>query len=374
MRHSEAATAVRLIAPTRIPVCLSGPPGCGKTDLACQYADHLGAKLLHELAALRSELDVRGMPSIERHEATNKLRTVWTDSDLFWGVEEALATHAKVVLFIDELSAATPIVMNSFTSLFLEGKIGAHVLPGYADGRVYIMTAMNESSHKAGVSNLTSPIANRMIHLLLEPNVEDTCDYASGTLATHNADGTWGKGPHPRRIWHPYVIGFLRTMGDSFLSSFDANAYTSGKRAFASPRTFEFLSELLWEYESAASSIPPLDVLSGTVGAATGTEFLTFVTSWGQLPSFPEIQATPDKAIVPTTASGQYAVVGMLAHHSKAPATFPASLAYASRLPLPFQTLLIRLMLDQSVEFCISPTYNAWYAKNGSTLLGRGEK
>ena len=64
MRPSEVARALAALVPTRRPVYLWGPPGCGKSAVVRQAADDLELDLVDVRATLLDPVDLRGLPRL----------------------------------------------------------------------------------------------------------------------------------------------------------------------------------------------------------------------------------------------------------------------------------------------------------------------
>ncbi len=151
-------------------------------------------------------------------------------------------------------------VQASAYQLILDRKIGEYTLPdGWA-----IVAAGNRESDRGVVFRMASPLANRFIHLEMEVYVDDWKTWA----LANNIDAS--------------IIGFISYRPDAL---FDFNTKSDNK-AFATPRTWEYVNEILL-------SNPEDDLINNMISGAIGEElsasFLGFRALGGTLPAMDSI-------------------------------------------------------------------------------------
>ena len=71
------------------------------------------------------------------------------------------------VIFFDEISSAPPAVQAAAYQVILDRRAGVHELPKHA----YFFAAGNRESDRGMVYKLPSPLANRMFHVELQPDI-----------------------------------------------------------------------------------------------------------------------------------------------------------------------------------------------------------
>lgn len=228
------------------PIFLWGAPGIGKSEMVENIVHNVlpGKNLMIDMRlALMEPTDLRGYPF--RNPDNNQME--WAPPADLPSIEEA-QEYDTIVLFLDELNSAPPSVQAAAYQLVLNGKIGQYVLPS----NVRIVAAGNRDTDRGVTYRMPAPLANRFRHINMEVNFEDWQQWA----VNNNV--------------HPDVIGYLSyTKSDLF--DFDPK---STSQAFASPRSWTFVSEILNINEfDDASPQEQLAELAGAVGEGTARKF-----------------------------------------------------------------------------------------------------
>jgi hypothetical protein len=227
----DGVTLPQLISafPARQGIMVWGPPGVGKSDIVKRWASENGKKVFDVRLPLLDPIDLRGIgvPDLERAICR-------------WLPPEFIPRDPNSVLFLDEISAAPPSVQAAAFQLVLDRRIGEAELP--ADCRV--IAAGNRETDRGVSFRMPSPLSNRMTHFTLAASVEAW----RGWAIQNGVD--------------PRVISFLTVQPD-YLHKLDA---TNSGQAWASPRSWEFASNLLKD----SQNLKP-DVLGIAVASAVGT-------------------------------------------------------------------------------------------------------
>ncbi|MBQ7457502.1 MAG: AAA family ATPase [Desulfovibrio sp.] len=329
MKPSHIKAALATLLAIRQPVFLWGPPGVGKSQLVAQTAKAHNLALIDIRAILLDPVDLRGIPRItETHTAS------WCPP-AFLPKEE----QTRGILFLDELNAAPPLVQAACYQLVLDRRIGEYLLP---DGWC-VVAAGNREGDRSVTHHMPTALANRMVHLECEVDINDWL--------------LWAKGAGIR----PEVTAFLQ-FRPKLLHDFDP---ARRARAFASPRSWEFLSRIL-----DANPSPDIiaELATGTIGPGASAEFLGFLTLWRELPDVPHILAHPDTASVPEEPAALYALAEALAQ-ATSPATMDALVCYAQRLPVEFGVLLLRDACQKDPSLVSNPAFIAWAQANADVFL-----
>ncbi len=230
----RAQTAGRLTASWM----LHGRPGVGKSQLVRELAAELGAELYDVRLTTIEPQDLRGLPYYDH--AAKKTR---------WYRPEDLPDDEgrPAILFLDELTAASPYVQPTVYGLLQERRIGRHALPDC----VLIVAAGNAVEDGAIAFEMGTALSDRLIHMLVRADPVDWLDnYAA-----------------PRGL-HPAVTAFIRTRAD--LLETTESALAAGAMIATTPRSWERVSDIL----GAAPDRRIRDIMvAGTVGEAVAAEF-----------------------------------------------------------------------------------------------------
>lgn len=281
MKPSELKLALQFAAKAHRPAMIWGKPGVGKSRIVYQAAEKMtfgkkiGRKVYEFRATLLDPVDLRGL--MEIISAAGRRVTSWCPPVF-------LPDKPGGVLFIDELPTAPPLVQAALYQLILDGRLGEYVLPE----DTIIICAGNMEGHRAAVNRMPTPLANRFIHLYLEVDHNEWIDWAiEKDLAIE-------------------VIAFIR-FRPALLDTFDP---TNLDKAFCSPRTWEFASDII-------KSEPPRNImihlLRGTIGKGPAEELYGFLDDWKELPDLQKLIKSPDTAEIPSKPSVLFAVIQALA-------------------------------------------------------------
>ena len=330
MTPSQIISALQTLTAIRQPVFLWGAPGIGKSQIISQVAAMRGLELRDIRAVLLDPVDLRGLPRI-----TDQGTAVWSPPSFLPGPNDA----PQGVLFLDELNAAPPLVQAACYQLILDRAIGEYRLP---DGWC-IVAAGNREKDKAVSYRMPSALANRMVHLEFDTSLEDWL--------------VWALSADIRRE----VCAFLR-FRPRLLHDFDPQR---AEKAFASPRSWEFVSRIL---DAKPAADVEYELYQGTVGPAAAAEFMGFLSVWRELPTVDSILAEPSAAEVPQEPAALYATCEALSLRA-AQETMEALTTYAERLPAEFSVLLMRDAVCQNTEVVHTPAFSRWAQKNAEVLL-----
>ena len=327
MRPSELSRALESVLPSGRPAFVWGPPGCGKSSVVRAAAENLQLPLTDLRATLLDPVDLRGLPRVSKGRSS-------------WCPPELLPTSGSGVLFLDELTQAAPSVQAACLQLVLDRRLGEYELPA---GWV-AAAASNRSEDRAGGHRLIAPLLNRFVHLELEVSAEDWQGWAA-----------------PAGI-APEVRAFLRLRP----ALLQPGEVPQGSRAFPTPRTWQFASDLLARTPSAL--LHP--VLAGCVGEGAAAEFLGFLRLYRELPDIDAALATPETAPVPREPAVLYALAGALAEACRRASTPVANfVAYATRLPDEFALLALRGAMASAPGLATDPAVQRWIASARSRGL-----
>jgi hypothetical protein len=162
-----------------------------------------------------------------------------------------------VILFLDEMNSAPPAVQAAGYQLVLNRRIGKYFLPDNA----VIVAAGNRESDKGVTYRMPSPLSNRFTHFEMRVDHESWLNWAVDNQI------------------HPDVIGYL---SQHKMDLFDF-APASNSRAFATPRSWTFCSDILRQ-DPTLNEKEVTDIVAGTVGEGIAHKFNGHRKFAGQLP------------------------------------------------------------------------------------------
>ncbi len=311
------------------PVFLWGSPGIGKSDLVEGIAERQGRKVIDMRLILMGPEDLKGIPYFDSNEGTmrwapsSELPEVVNQADVdeqqaivdmfaealaLITADETMGALERVsqieiatgklkgaearrdryqgslefqdaILFLDEMNSAPPSVQGAAYQLTLNRRVGEYKLP---DG-VSIIAAGNKDTDKGVTYRMPTPLANRFIHLYMDVSFEDWQQWAINAGV------------------HADVVGFL-TAHPSKIHKFDPK---SADKAFATPRSWTFVSQLLeqdMDHEMART------LIGGTIGEGLAIEFMQHRKVAGKMPAPMDVLLGKVKTLNVTDISARYSL------------------------------------------------------------------
>ena len=264
---------------------LWGPPGIGKSELVEGITNDLGGLLIDLRLGQMEPTDIRGIPFYNKDIG----KMDWAPPIEL--PDEAMAKdYPIVVLFLDELNSAAPSVQAAAYQLILNRRIGKYRLPN----NVVMVAGGNRESDKGVTYRMPTPLANRFLHQ------EMKVDFAS-----------WQTWAVENKI-HPEVVGYL-SFAKQDLYDFDSK---SSSRAFATPRTWTFVSELLAEDDGDNDTLTNL--IAGTVGEGLAVKFMAHRKVSGRMPNPADILSGKVTTLDIKEVSAMYSLVISMCYELKA--------------------------------------------------------
>lgn len=333
MRSSAIAEELPFFFADKMSVFIKGPVGAGKSSIVHQVGARLKMEVRDTVRASQMDpTDIKGFPAPDAKK--NAMR---------WLPPNFLPTDpkSKGILFLDELTSGPVAVQAACYQLMLDRKVGEYELPeGWA-----IVAAGNREIDRSIVNRMPAALANRMVHIDYEVHIDDFAAWGMNRL-------------------DPRTIAFLR-FRDALLHNF---APDSKEAAFPTPRTWEFADKIMQRFRPAART---MELLKGTVGSGAAAEYSAFWQMASQLPDRDQIALDPLNTEVPTLQSARYAVATMLSSATKAVDAFRTYMKYVERLPVEFQVVYIRDMLEKkdTVDVRQTKEWTQWAMKNRDVVL-----
>lgn len=266
------------------PIFLWGPPGIGKSDIIKQLGSELEAHVIDVRLSLWEPTDIKGIPYFDSNDSTMR----WAPPAELPSAEMA-ANHKQIILFLDEMNSAAPAVQAAAYQLILNRRVGTYNLPD----NVVLVAAGNRETDKGVTFRMPAPLANRFVHLEMQVDWDDYFEWA----VENNI--------------HKDVVGFL-TFSKKDLYDFDPK---SSSRAFATPRSWSFVSELLTDDDVDTETLT--DLVSGSVGEGLAVKFMAHRKVASKMPDPRDILTGKVKKMESKEISAMYSLTISLCYELK---------------------------------------------------------
>lgn len=271
----EARSRVLRAFKAKRPVFLWGPPGIGKSELVAGLTEELGGHMIDLRLGQMEPTDIRGIPFFNK----NNEKMDWAPPvDL--PDEELASQYPVVVLFLDEMNSAAPAVQAAGYQLILNRRVGKYKLPD----NVVIVAAGNRESDKGVTYRMPSPLANRFVHLEVRSDFDSWFNWAVSNQI------------------HKDVVGYI-SFAKNDLMEFDPK---SASRAFATPRSWSFVSQFLNDDDATDAELT--DLIAGTVGEGLAVKFMAHRKVAGQMPKPEDVLAGKIKELKVKEVSAMYSL------------------------------------------------------------------
>jgi hypothetical protein len=203
--------------------------------------------------------------------------------------KEFAKNHKQIILFMDEMNSAAPSVQAAAYQLVLNRKVGTYELPD----NVVMVAAGNRETDKGVTYRMPAPLANRFVHLEMTVDWDDYFEWAAENKI------------------HKDVVGFL-TFSKKDLYDFDPK---SSSRAFAPPRSWSFVSELLHDDDTTVDTLT--DLVSGSVGEGLAVKFMAHRKISSKMPNPADILSGKVTKMESKEISAMYSLTVSLCYELK---------------------------------------------------------
>ena len=272
---AQARKAILAAFNVKRPVFLWGPPGIGKSEVVEEITNELGGYMIDLRMAQMEPTDIRGIPFFNRDNG----KMDWAPPIDLPDAELA-SQYPIVVLFLDEMNSAAPSVQAAGYQLILNRRVGKYVLPD----NVVIVAAGNRESDKGVTYRMPMPLANRFIHVEMRPDFNSWQDWAVD------------------KSIHKDVVGYL-SFAKQDLYDFDSK---SASKAFATPRSWSFVSDLLADESLDEETL--FTLVAGAVGEGLAAKFKTHRKFVGKMPQPADILSGKVTDLAVKEISAMYAL------------------------------------------------------------------
>ncbi|MBR3966310.1 MAG: AAA family ATPase [Clostridia bacterium] len=317
LSKSYCATIGKGISPKILPsVMLWGPPGVGKSQGVRQIAKKIEKETKKKVVItdvrllLFNPIDLRGIPTSN----AEKTLAIWLKPQIFQMDDSEDIIN---IIFLDEISAAPQSVQAAAYQITLDRVVGEHKLPD----NCIVIAAGNRVTDKSVSFKMPKALANRLLHLEIEGSFSSWLNWAIKSGVNEK------------------VIGFLSFRSD-MLFGFDAK---SDDLAFATPRSWEMVSNILNTVSSDANEMYPM--IAGLVGSGLAVEFRSWCNIHSDLPDIEAIFSGREFSI-PKSSDAMYAVVSSMINYASDHRfeldKIGNSLKYIEKFPADYIALLLQ--------------------------------
>ena len=327
-------------------VMLWGPPGVGKSQSIRELAKILEEETYKRVNVidvrllLFNPIDLRGIPTANE----DKTLAVWLKPKIF---QMDPSNSVINILFLDEITAAPQSVQAAAYQITLDRVVGEHRLPD----NCIVIAAGNRTTDKSVAYAMPKALANRLLHLEVEPNFD-----------------SWNKWAVASGI-NPKVLGFLKFRPNYLIET----EVKSSTLAYATPRTWEMVSNVLNNVSSDIKDVYHL--VSGLVGSGIAVEFRSWCSIYEGLPNIDDI-FNGRYVEVPKRPDVTYALISSMLTYAKLHKDdmymIENSINYAMRLSPEFSTILLKDYLyiekDYQKKLLRIPAFSRWLSSKGKLL------
>ena len=283
----SARKAIEIALKVRRPIFAWGSPGIGKSDMIKQIGADTESAVIDVRLSLWDPTDIKGIPYYDDDSKSMKWAPPEELPSLFFA-----DNHKRVILLLDELNSAPPSVQAAAYQLVLDRKVGAYILPE----NVVIVAAGNKESDRGVTYKMPAPLANRFIHIEIEPSFDDWFEWATKSNI------------------HKDILSFL-SWSKADLFNFDPK---SSSRSFATPRSWSFVNDFLHHGECDSDTL--MTLVSGAIGE-TAIKFRAHRELITKMPNPMDILSGKIKKLDNIELSAKYSLIIGLCYEMKDAAT-----------------------------------------------------
>lgn len=315
-------------------VLLVGSPGIGKTDIIKAAAEAAGAKLIISHPVVSDPTDFKGLPYASEGKA---------DFLPFGELLQLIEADKPTVYFLDDLGQAPPSVQAAAMQLLLERRINGHMVSDF----VTFAAATNRRQDQAGVQGILEPVKSRFAAIIeLSVNTDDWVQWAINNNMPVE------------------LIAFIR-FRPGLLNDFNPSKDMVNSPC---PRTVAAIGRLV-KLTDRLPKEAQYELFTGATGEAFAAEFQGFLQVYREMPDPDGVLLNPDKATIPDSPSGKYAISTALAHRASE-TTFGAMMKYLARFDMPeFGILAAKDAIAKSPELQHTTAFINWASDNKNVLL-----
>lgn len=332
---AQALSIIAKCIQARLVPLLKGSPGAGKSSIVHALADQYKLKVIDLRLSQCDPTDLMGFPSVTGKRAGYlPMETFPIEGD------EIPAGYEGWLLFLDEFTSAATAVQAAAYKLVLDRMVGLHKL----HKNVAIVCAGNLETDGAIVNEMSTAMQSRLVHFELVSDLSSFLDWAYAQGIDHR------------------ITSYLKFKpGNLYAFKPDHTDDT-----YACNRTWEFADRILKVTEDGDADRLPM--LAGALGEGVGREFIGFMKIDQELPTIPQIVASPATIAVPLEPSILYAITGAIGHNATKDNLGPL-IQYVNRLPKEFQVVTLREVVRRKKDLMAHPDLQKWIGAATTALF-----
>lgn len=261
---------------TGIPVFIHSNPGEGKTSILKFLARMLEKEIVILSGPQKEPTDLMGVAYMEDAEVPvdpkspdgpKRKKKVLTFSKPKYA--EMAEKHPDMIIFVDELSAATPAVQTCLLSIIQDCVCGDVEIPN-TTWRV----AAGNYSGMVGVKRLNMALNNRFVHIYFEPEASFTADgFVSGWTNYATPKINSKEDQERKEVQYRILVAKFMRENPSLVSKMPDTFECENDASFPSPRSWMNLVRILSVLDKNEEKYLK-ELIIGTIGLAAGTLFI----------------------------------------------------------------------------------------------------
>ncbi len=302
---------------------VTSSPGMGKSAIIAQIAEEHRLKVIDLRLSQCAPEDLMGLPM-----RLNNGKATFAPFEMFPTSDTSIPDgYVGWILFLDEFTTASKSVQAASYKIVLDKMVGQAKL----HDNVYIVCAGNLMTDRAIVTQMSTAMQSRLVHIEMAVDHQEFVQYAVKT------------GMDSR------ILGFLEFQPGK-LHAFQPDHQD---KTFACPRTWEFASRLIKGKTFEQINLP---LLAGTLSDGVAVEFHTFLSEYAQIPTFAAIEKDPETTDLPEQSSTSYAIVSMVLDRITV-VNFEDVSKYVKRMAPELQAVYFRGVLNRYPELKRTPIF-----------------
>ena len=347
----------------RLVPCIESAPGMGKSAMAKQIAESLDLFLVDVRLSTIDQTELNGFAAVQEKTLADGSVTkvasylpmdIWPIEGTPTPLKPDGTAYKGWLILLDELRSATPDTQAAAYRLLLDREVGNKKL----HKNVAVMAATNGTDHNAVAYDAGTAMQSRIVWLSLKSDLDDWLDMAQ------------------LRGFDTRVQAFLGWKGISALNNFTAD---STEANFGCERTWEATSKAIKAIKSPEIPMLYLPMLVGIVGQSLAMEFQAFTQIYTNLDTFADVIANPTGVKIDSTRPDiLYAMVARIQAEidpAKVASYIDPLMVYVNRLPLEFQSMVIKTVLTKAPAMQASnPSVQAWIQQKASYLINKQQQ
>lgn len=334
IKISQAADLLTTALKAKLVPMLHGSPAVGKSAVVKEIAHNFNLKLIDLRLSQCDPTDLLGLPTFTNGRAGYApMNTFPIEGD------EIPRGYSGWLLFLDEFNSAPMSVQAAAYKLVLDRMVGIHNL----HKNVAIVCAGNLESDGAIVQPMSTALQSRLVHLEVEVNNKEWVDWANSKGFDHR------------------ITSYIDFRPDQIYTFSPDHT----DKTYASPRTWEFMNNLLKVSKITRDMLP---LMIGTVGEGTAREFYGFCEIQDRLPKLEEIISKPNTIKVPDEPSVLFALSGSLAANAT-DENVSSLITFIGRMPAEFQVVCLRNLVRRNKALLKNPAIIGWITKASVDLF-----